>query len=143
MQKIESPEEFAEKIKGYLAYIETDLVEVALASSTVKRKKVPTVAGLAAFLGLDEETVINYGKRPHYDDIYKAYMSICKDALIQGSLTGVYSAPVGIFLMKNNHGMRDSIDINATSNPEYLPTVSKEELLEAISDDKIAGYLKG
>src|SRR3990167_2896804 len=105
----QSPKELSEDIERYLNNIDTDTIEVATGSNVVKKKKLPTVTGLCVFLGIDKSTIIRYSKQPGFDDIYQRFLTIVEDALVQGTITGLYQPIVGIFLLKNNHGYKDQI----------------------------------
>ena len=74
---------------------------------------IPTFTGLSRSVGVSRRTLYNWesGKRRYYDERYKKLVDNYK-TILESVLTGLLldnkvSAPVGIFLLKNNYGYMD------------------------------------
>lgn len=99
-KKYKTVEELQEKIDAY--FTKQDI--------KYSDRLVPVygVVGLASFLGVDRETLLNYGKDEEYFGTIKAAKvkieSISEERLIagEGNVTGV------IFNLKNNYGWKDA-----------------------------------
>ena len=130
----ETPEQFDAAVNEYLSYICSHKTDVMLATGIVKKPIYPTVEGLAKYLDVDPDTISRYGKRSGYDAIYRKFKAHSLDELKQLGLCGTYAPAVAIFLLKNDHGLRDQIDINAQVLPEFKPALTAEEILSRIPD---------
>ncbi len=137
----ETPQEFEEAINAYLEKIGKEVTEVHLATGTVYKPILPTISGLAGFLGVDMDTLKAYERRPGYDKIYKRFRAMAEDSILQRSLSGEYQAAVSIFFLKNAFGYKDSYDVNAVAPEAYKPPLSANEILDKINDDKITKLL--
>jgi hypothetical protein len=81
-----------------------------------KRKSLScSMTGLALHLGVTRLTLINYQKTDIFGDILERAKLRCENLLEERMIAGV--APTGmIFILKNNYGWTDKIDVNQTIN---------------------------
>jgi len=87
-----------------------------------KENKEPfTIIGLAVFMDMAKDTIIEYGKKEEFSDPYKKAMNIAEEHLVKYSLTGKYNPTVSIFLMKNNHGYADKQEIKHSGDEDAPP----------------------
>jgi hypothetical protein len=92
--------------EGYYAKIDEYL-------STCNREqtKLPTVEGLALFLGINIDTIYEWSKRyPQFSEYLKKLASQQKQQLIDDGMYGgkEVNASMAIFLLKAIHGLKDS-----------------------------------
>ena len=89
------------------------------------RIKPYTMAGLANALGVDRQTVINYGKKDEYFGTVKRARAIveqyAEERLFGNSVTGV------IFNLKNNFGWKDGQDLNIGGQENGTPITHRIE----------------
>jgi len=97
-RKIESPEDLEKAIEEYETYCE-------------EKNEPFTIVGLAVYMGVIKETLINYSKDEEFFDSYKKALNIAENHLVKFSLTGKYNPTVSIFMLKNNHGYKDKQEI--------------------------------
>jgi hypothetical protein len=88
------PNELDEAIENYQLHCE-------------EKKEPFLIIGLACFMGINKDTLIEYGKKPEFSVSYKKAMTIAEEHLVRKALNGEYNAAVSIFLMKNNHKYTD------------------------------------
>jgi hypothetical protein len=102
-------------------------------------KTLPTVEGFAIFLGVDTDSINNWAKarikdsngektkerlHPEFFSAVKRLKSIQKDKLVNDGLYGGRDVNVimAIFLLKNNHGMADTQNLDHTTKGKEMPT---------------------
>ncbi len=96
---------------------------------------VPTVLGLATFgFGCSRQWVSTY-MRAHPDSPSTRYLEMLKDlfadVLVNASLNRAADSTMGIFVLKNCAGFRDSFAIEAPTKPDPLGPMPSQEELEA------------
>ena len=78
-------------------------------------KNVPTVTGLALYLGTSRETLMNYEKKEAYFDTIKK----AKEMVLSFNESALYSKKINvvgvIFNLKNNWGWKDRIETTNTN----------------------------
>ena len=70
----------------------------------------PTIEGLALYLGVNPDTLFEWDKRyPEFSETLKRILALQKKQLIDDGLYGgkEVNATMAIFLLKVNHGMRE------------------------------------
>lgn len=97
--------------------------EEYILSCSMAQMELPTIEGLALCLGVNDDTLVEWSKK--YDEfkvLYKKLMMTQKVQLINNGAYGgkEINAAMFIFLLKNNHGMKDRTDV--TTNDKDLPT---------------------
>lgn len=108
----------------------TDIIEdyhktIGLKSDSFDRivnVKIPTIEGLAVFLGISRETVYAWDKdetKPEFSDILSKLRAEQADRLINNGLSGNYNPTIAKVLL-TKHGYREGVD--ATTNDKDLPT---------------------
>lgn len=85
--------------------------------------ELPTIEGLAQKLGVDDDQVNEYSKLyPEFHATIKELKSKQKTQLMNDGMYGgkEVNTAMAIFLLKNNHGMKDRTDV--TTNDKDIPT---------------------
>lgn len=121
--KFSDPIALSDKIDGYFAHC---------ASSD----DVPTVSGLAVYLGCDRDTLLNYQDKAEFVGTIKGAKD--KIAALQESLAlrGKINTVAWIFSAKNNLGWRDKVDHEITgTNGGPLQVAAVD--LTALSQDEL------
>ena len=83
---------------------------------------IPTIEGLSLALGVDDDTIVEWAKKyPVFSAATKRVMVTQKVHLINTGMFGgkEVNAAMAIFLLKNNHNMKDRTDV--TTNDKDLP----------------------
>jgi len=106
-----TPDELSEKIDEFDEYC-------------IEKEISYTMASLAKFCGVHEETLINYKSNPDFSSLIKKAMQNAKIALMDNGLRGVYNPTLTIFLLKTNHGMQDK---QVIENHEYVVTFDESD----------------
>ena len=83
-----------------------------------ENKKPYTISGLALFLETDRATLIRYGERDEFYNTIKKAKQKVESQFEERSLMGEYNPTISIFLMKNNFGYKDKVDLNVESVEE-------------------------
>lgn len=83
-----------------------------------ENKKPYTISGLALFLETDRATLIRYGERDEFYNTIKKAKQKVESQFDERSLMGEYNPTISIFLMKNNFGYKDKVDLNVESVEE-------------------------
>lgn len=85
---------------------------------------VPTLAGLACFLGISRETCNEWPKiYPQFSDTTKAVSVMQERALINGGLSKANDSGITKLLLASNHGYSDRIEQAHTSpDGSFAPT---------------------
>lgn len=127
----QSEQELQDKITEYLTdYCGLD--EYGNISSTVKFKMVPTVTGLALYLGTSRETLMNYEKKEQFFDTIKK----AKDMILSFNESALYSKKINtagvIFNLKNNYGWRDRVE-TLNLNTDVDEVIDKEDITTFIN----------
>ena len=121
-----SVEELQNKIDEYFAYCDNRIQHVYSKKSDAVIEIINpapyTMSGLASFLGVDRDTILNYSKKEEYfGTIKRAREKVHAD--VETRL--MESNPIGaIFNLKNNFGWKDKTETELT-NPDgnLKPTV--------------------
>lgn len=93
----------------------------------------PGAAGLAAAVGVARKTLLTWrdgSARPssEHRQIMERAFTIIDSMMEQFMLTGKVNPVSGIFLMANNHGYRQKVEISAEVERPQLETLSRAEL---------------
>jgi len=80
--------------------------------------------GFANFCDVHRTILDGYADKPEYSDVIRKIKQKSELNLVAGGLTGRYSAPVSIFLAKNNHGYTDKTEA-VTDNTHRIEVVRK------------------
>lgn len=114
---VEYSQEYVENTKNYL---ESCIDTPADRESDIKASvKIPTIEGLAVYLGINKDTVYDWEKK--YDE-FSVVISKLRgqqaDRLINNGLSGSYNSTIAKVLL-TKHGYREGID--QTTNDKDLP----------------------
>lgn len=114
---VEYSQEYVENSKNYL---ESCIDRPADRDSDIKASvKIPTIEGLAVYLGINKDTVYDWEKK--YDE-FSVVISRLRgeqaDRLINNGLSGSYNSTIAKVLL-TKHGYREGID--QTTNDKDLP----------------------
>ena len=124
-----------EKTKEYIAQCKDENYQLIKTegnkTTTYENKikvKLPTLAGLANYLGVGLSTLSNLEKKyPEFAELADNIRTLQEEVLINRGLSGDYNATIDKLLLVK-HGYRDGMDVVNTN-----VTVSKEELDRANS----------
>lgn len=121
-KKVGRPSELAEclvRAKKYLLGGFKDVEEV-----------VPSIAGLACYLGKSRSRVYEYGKlNEEFQDTLEAIQSLQESLLVNKGLTGDFNATI-TKLMLSNHGYSEKQEIDHTSSDSSMsPKPTRIELV--------------
>ena len=87
-----------EKIEEYFSYAD-------------KGEHIDTVEGLAYWLDMDRESILNYEKDEQFFGTIKKAKARILSSLQEMAATGGYNATMAIFNLKNNYGYADQHEI--------------------------------
>jgi hypothetical protein len=93
-----------------------------ISSCSMAQMELPTVEGLALFLEVNDDTIVEWSKTyEEFGELYKKLMMTQKVQLINNGAYGgkEVNTAMFIFLLKNNHNMKDRTDV--TTNDKELP----------------------
>ncbi|KLT73263.1 hypothetical protein PL75_03290 [Neisseria arctica] len=91
--------------------------------------RVPTVAGLACFIGTSNRQVCRWAsEHEEFRHALEAIKTAQEKLLINGGLSGDYNATI-VKLMLANHGYSDKVENNHTSSDGSMTPVTKIELV--------------
>lgn len=97
-----------------------------------EKQKPYTMSGLAYSLGVERQTLVNYGKRDLFFTQIKEAKQKVQAQLEENALSGKANAVFTIFNLKNNYGWRDAFEVKNDNELSKL-----DELLGAIKNDSI------
>lgn len=101
--------------------------------------KIPTVEGLALFLGITRETLYNWEKLyPEFFSIMERLRQKQADALISNGLSGDYNPTIAKVLL-TKHGYREGQEISGPDGKDLIPDKQSKEK----SDKALDEYLNG
>lgn len=97
------------------------------------RVKIPTIEGLAVYLGITRPTVYDWIKiHPEFSYIIDELQAIQADRLLNNGLSGDYNPTIAKVLL-TKHGYREGID-QTTNDKDIIPDKqSKEKAEEALN----------
>ena len=96
---------------------------------------VPTVAGLACFLGKNRSTMYEWSKRSvEFSDILDGIAVTQENILVNNGLTGAFNAPV-TKMMLTKHGYSDKIEQDVTSNGQTVGNTPTVIQIVGVGDD--------
>ena len=75
-----------------------------------------TKKGFTSFIGMFRDYVSEQNGRDEYKEIIEELLALAEIDLTERALTGGYNAAVAIFLLKNNHGMKDKTEQEVKSD---------------------------
>jgi hypothetical protein len=112
--KFESAEQMQELIDAYFENCDAN-------------DEIYTITGLAMALDTDRQTLVNYSKKEEFFDTIKKAKQRVENQVVSRALKGEYNSAVAIFLMKNNYGYQDKVEVRVGE----------------VEDDAITSALKG
>ena len=77
-----------------------------------------TITGLACALDVDRCTLVRYQERDEFCNTIKKAKRKVEKQFEERSLQGKYNPTIAIFLMKNNFGYQDKVDLSVESVEE-------------------------
>jgi hypothetical protein len=77
-----------------------------------------TITGLADSLGVTRQTLLNYTEKEEFFVTIKKAKTKIERQFERNALKGAYNPTIAIFLMKNNFGYKDKVDVNVESVEE-------------------------
>lgn len=82
-----------------------------------------TIVGLAAYLGTNRQTILNYEKKDEYFDTIKRAKVKCEAYTVEQLFVPKIAAGV-IFNLKNNYGYVDKLDVTSDGKPLPQPIIN-------------------
>lgn len=136
---IEYNEEFViEKAMEYIASCEDEWVQVVSAetkdATMFKERlkvKMPTMEGLALYLGIHRDTLYDWAKKyPQFSDVLEHLRAKQADRLINNGLSGDYNPTIAKVLL-TKHGYTDKQEIDHTTQGEKIQSVNYTGISDA------------
>lgn len=134
-------EEILEKARNYLSECTDEEVGVVKQRNEEKgyemyenkvKVKLPSVAGLAVYLGVARSTVYLWAQQhPVFSDILENILAVQEERLINNGLSGTYTPTISKLIL-TKHGYHDKVDQDLTSKGERLGD------LKEMSDNDLA-----
>lgn len=91
--------------------------------------KVPTIEGLAYYLGINKDTIYTWRKeKPEFSELIERLLAKQANELINKALTGDYN-PVIAKVLLTKHGYREGTDIT-TNDKDLNPKGNDKEVVE-------------
>lgn len=111
-------EEYLDKVQEYLANCGNEIEEWHKTrgekSDTFQRivkPKLPTVEGLAKHIGVARSTIYEWEKTyPEFSDSLETLLSMQKEMLLEGGLSGEYNPMIAKLVLSANHNMVERKD---------------------------------
>jgi hypothetical protein len=132
------PEEMEARIEEYFDKCEKRTINVFLKDKTeptvVPSPKIPTIAELAAELGMDRMTFYNYAERDEYIDIIKKARNRILAAM-ESSMINDDKPKAGIIFVAKNYGYTDAQEI--THRADFVLQISGLRQLPTEIVDKV------
>jgi len=98
----------------------------------VLRVKLPTIEGLALYLGVDRTTIYEWeGKHKEFSHTLDKIRAEQQQRLIDNGLSGDYNPVIAKLILSSNHGMREKSDI--TTNDESITNVNINVITKSTS----------
>jgi hypothetical protein len=98
----------------------------------VLRVKLPTIEGLALFLGVDRSTIYEWeGKHKEFSHTLDKIRAEQQQRLVDNGLSGDYNPVIAKLILSSNHGMREKSDI--TTNDESITNVNINVITKSTS----------
>lgn len=107
-------EEAEEKINAYFNYCE-------------EKEKPYTMSGLAYYLEISRQTLINYSNKDEYFDTIKKARDRVQMQLEENALSNKANPTFTIFNLKNNFDWKDKVEVKNTNLPRVEELLSKIE----------------
>lgn len=107
-------EEVEEKINAYFNYCE-------------EKGKPYTMSGLAYYLEISRQTLINYSNKDEYFDTIKKARDRVQMQLEENALSNKANPTFTIFNLKNNFDWKDKVEVKNTNLPKVEELLSKIE----------------
>jgi hypothetical protein len=99
----------------------------------VLRVKLPTIEGLALFLGVDRSTIYEWeGKHKEFSYTLDKIRAEQQQRLIDNGLSGDYNPVIAKLILSSNHGMRERSDV--TSDNEAITNVNINVVTQPTSE---------
>ena len=109
-----SVEEVEEKINAYFNYCE-------------EKEKPYTMSGLAYYLEVSRQTLVNYSNKDEYFDTIKKARDRVQMQLEENALSNKANPTFTIFNLKNNFDWKDKVEVKNTNLPKVEELLSKIE----------------
>lgn len=104
-----TPSDFDKAIEKYKTYCE-------------ENKKPFTMIGFAAFMQVDKDTIMEYGRENNkeFSVSYKKALALAENSLVENALLGEYNPTISIFLLKNNHKYKDKTEVESDNTHKIV-----------------------
>lgn len=100
-----------------------------------KREKPYTMSGLANWLGITRQTLINYGKGEKYFTLIKKAKEKVQQQIEENILDGTFNTTAGIFNLKANYKWDDGNKVNVNIN--HPKTEKVEDIVDNSDLEKV------
>lgn len=100
-----------------------------------KREKPYTMSGLANWLGITRQTLINYGKGEKYFTLIKKAKERVQQQIEENILDGTFNTTAGIFNLKANYKWDDGNKVNVSIN--HPKTEKVEDIVDNSNLEKV------
>lgn len=80
---------------------------------------IPTNEGLAILFGISVDLMKRHVREnPRFEEVHQRLISVQKEILMSGALSGAMKEKMAQFILENNHGMSTKIDQNIAARVE-------------------------
>lgn len=140
--------ELIEKAKGYLSTCEDSVIETSKGGLSYVNVKLPMVADLAIYLGINKDTVYDWCKvvdgednnlKQQFSDIVKEVNHEQEKRLVNKGLGGLYAPKIAGMVM-SKHGYSEKQEIDHTTKGDKINEKSDINLEELVK--KVEAELK-
>lgn len=107
-----------------------------------EKEKPLTMSGLALWLGISRQTLVNYSYKDDFFDTINIARGMVQADMEERGLSGNSNATMSIFSLKNNFGWVDKQEINANNNNTNLnknidlSNISTDDLKKLINEEE-------
>jgi len=103
-------------------------------TKTEKKVTLPSIAGLAVFMGISRDTVYDWkGKYPYFSDIIEELLTMQERFLVEGGVSGSYN-PMISKLILTKHGYADKQEVTGANGKDLIPQERQEEIDQALKE---------
>lgn len=135
--------EMVKGVRKYIASCDDEVFEFwktrGEKSDSYERKlkvKLPTMQGLALFLQVNTDTLVEWGKiHTEFSVTLKDLMALQAQRLVAGGLSGDYNPMITKLILSANHGMKERVDNTTDDKPLDAPVTINN--FKSLTDDEL------
>jgi hypothetical protein len=90
--------------------------------------RVPSISGLAVYCEVGKKTLYNYMEKPEFREVLERFKTFCEDFCVNEALYGKIDPGMTKFILKNNYGYKDRVDVDQTQTIVINSNIPKKEI---------------